>query len=170
MAERQLGRATGKASVRAAARAAPPVAMLQRLKPGGAAFLTEAHIEAAHRLQRDFEKAQLRPRLTRDVARALPSQGAGVPAMAAMAGALDARHRCLSALDAAGPGLADLLFETVCMEHGLADAERSFGWPARSAKAILRLALDRLVAHYGLVSGTRRPGRIEAWQKDIDSV
>ncbi len=120
---------------------------------------------SARRLQGDFERAQLRQRLTRDMATALPraAAGAGAPHHPAAA-ALDAKRRCLDALDAAGPGLGDLLFETICMEHGLVEAERSFGWPARSAKAILSLALDRLVAHYGMASGGRSAGRIELWR------
>jgi hypothetical protein len=157
----------GKRARRAAARTQAPLDSLQRLKAGSDPFLTAFQVDAARRLQRDFERAQLRQRLTRDASQALPGHQAGVHASAAIGvSALDAKRRCLAALDAAGPGLSDLLFETVCMEHGLVEAERAFGWPARSAKAILRLALDRLVVHYGLVSGGRRGGRIEMWRAE----
>lgn len=153
----------------AKARSPSPLEHLQRRGAAGGPFLSDIQIEAGQRLQRDFELSCLRQRLTLDMSQALPGRRAGgVPAELAGVAALDAKRRCLDALDAVGPGLADLLFETVCMEHGLTDSERAFGWPARSAKAILGLALDRLVSHYGLRSGTRRGGRIELWRQADD--
>lgn len=142
-----------------------PLDFLKRHVDGeGRPFLNPLQCEAADRLQRDFERAQLRPRLTRDAGAVLDRRPRLAPSADALnVTALDAKRRCLAALDAAGPGLSDLLFEVVCMARGLNEAERGFGWPQRSGKAILRLALDRLAAHYGLVSGTRRAGRIEAW-------
>ena len=53
-----------------------------------------------------------------------------------------------SALAAVGPGLCDVLWRVACEGEGLSDAERSLGWPARAAKLVLGLALDRLVLHY----------------------
>ena len=79
------------------------------------------------------------------------------------------RMYSLPALEAAGPGLCDLLFDVVCLARGLNEAERGFGWPQRSGKAILRLALDRLAIHYGLISGRRNPGRIEAWRAALEA-
>lgn len=167
MAQREQDTGRNGRRRRTTARAAAPLESLNRLKGERGSFLAPVQIEAARRLQRDFERAHLRQRLTRDLELALPRRGAGLAAPGTTGvSALDAKRRCLAALDAAGPGLADLLFETVCMEHGLVEAERTFDWPARSAKAILRLALDRLVAHYGLESGTRRSGRIELWRND----
>ncbi|BCW90060.1 hypothetical protein sos41_32280 [Alphaproteobacteria bacterium SO-S41] len=145
--------------------ATAPLDFLKRhIETDGTPFLSPLHCEAADRLQTDFERAQLRPRVTRDPSVPLDSTPrAGAGGEHRTASALDAKRRCLAALDAAGPGLSDLLFDVVCTARGLNEAERGFGWPQRSAKTILRLALDRLAAHYGLVSGTRRAGRIEAW-------
>lgn len=150
-------------------RATTPLDALKRLAgPDGRPYLSPEHGAAADRLAADFERAHLRPRLTRDPD-ALPGGGGrSLDADERLGiGALDARRRCLAALDAAGPGLGDLLFDVVCLARGLNEAERGFGWPQRSAKAILRLGLDRLAAHYGLVSGGRRPGRIEAWRERL---
>ncbi len=152
-------------------RAAAPLDALKRLAgPDGRSFLTPEQAAAADRLAEDFERAHLRPRLTRDP-EALPGGAVWVTNTADRlgAGAYDARRRCLAALDAAGPGLGDLLFDVVCVGRGLGEAERGFGWPQRSAKAILRLGLDRLAVHYGLASGRRPPGRIEVWRSALDS-
>jgi hypothetical protein len=147
-------------------RAGSPLAYLKRLEVDGAAFLTPAECEAADRLERDFERAQLRPRLTMEFGGVRVDTARGGQGAAGVS-AIDAKRRCLDALDAAGPGLGDLLFETICMARGLNEAERDFGWPARSGKAIVKIALGRLAQHYGLMSGGRRAGRIEAWREDV---
>jgi hypothetical protein len=107
----------------------------------------------------------MRPRVTTNI-EAL--QGGRVPFVNrtenANVSASDAKRRCLAALDAAGPGLADFLFDVVCLEVGLSDSERQHGLPQRAGKAVLRMALERLAVHYGLQSGTRREGRIDVWR------
>lgn len=146
-------------------RAASALDALARLKDeNGRPYLGDEERQAGARLEADFELAHFRPRLTRDVS--MPGFGElpdSDKEARLSAGALDARTRVMAALDAAGPGLKDVLFETVCLSRGLNEAEASFGWPRRSGKAFVRLGLQRLAAHYGLSSGTRRPGRIEAW-------
>jgi hypothetical protein len=47
---------------------------------------------------------------------------------------------------------------------GLEQAERNGGWPRRSGKVVLQLALERLALHYGF--GGRSgpaPGRVLHW-------
>ncbi len=61
-----------------------------------------------------------------------------------------ARQRFDAAVTAVGPGLSDVLWRVVCMGEGLEVAERALGWPNRAGKLVLKLALDRLAAHYGL--------------------
>ena len=146
-------------------RSGSPLEFLKRHESGGAAFLSAAECEAAERLERDFERAQLRPRMTMDFGAVRVDGRSGAQGSASVS-AIDAKRRCLQALDAVGPGLSDLLFETICMARGLNEAERDFGWPARSGKAIVKIALGRLAHHYGLISGGRRSGRIEAWREE----
>ncbi len=61
---------------------------------------------------------------------------------------LDAKHRFESAIAAAGPGLADILWRIVCAGEGMRDAETALGWPARAGKVVLTLALDRVATFY----------------------
>jgi hypothetical protein len=61
-----------------------------------------------------------------------------------------AKDRIARALADVGPGLKDIL-EHVCFAGtALEAAERSLGLPRRAGKALLKLALGRLAAHYGL--------------------
>jgi hypothetical protein len=111
-------------------------------------------------LRQDFELAQLSPRVTAlwgDEA-AVSTTGrrrSGLPpdGLPAAERVLQARTRLDRALKAAGEGLATILLEVCCLERGLEAAECRLGWPSRSGKVVLRLALARLALHYGL----RRP-------------
>ena len=61
---------------------------------------------------------------------------------------IDAKWRLHAAIDAAGPGLADILWRVVCSGEGMREAETALGWPARAGKLVLTLALDRLANYY----------------------
>ncbi len=59
-----------------------------------------------------------------------------------------AKARFDGAMAEAGKGLSDILWRVVCAGEGLPDAEKSLGWPARSGKLVLKLALDRVAYFY----------------------
>ena len=59
-----------------------------------------------------------------------------------------ARDRVAAALRALGPGLGDVALRCCCYLEGLETAEKRMGWSARSGKIVLRIALQRLKAHY----------------------
>jgi Domain of unknown function (DUF6456) len=72
------------------------------------------------------------------------------------------------ALAAVGPELCGILIDVCCHEKGIEDTEREIGWPVRSGRIVLQLALERLARHYGLApsgqAGTWTPeGRIRSW-------
>ena len=61
---------------------------------------------------------------------------------------IDAKRRFNDAVEAAGPGLSDILWRIVCAGEGMRDAETALGWPARAGKLVLTLALDRVADYY----------------------
>ena len=63
-------------------------------------------------------------------------------------GPQDARVRVAKAMEALGPGLSDIVFRVCCFLEGLETAEKRLGWSARSGKVVLKIALERLAAHY----------------------
>ena len=71
-------------------------------------------------------------------------------------GPQDARSRVAEALEALGPGLSDIVFRVCCFIEGLETAEKRLGWSARSGKVVLKIALERLAAHYRLSRGGER--------------
>jgi hypothetical protein len=113
-------------------------------------MVDERQYAAGERLREDWERAQLPPAVTMKwdsppngrSARAAPEP------LDAGSAQLAAKGRFEAAVEAAGPGLADMLWRIVCAGEGMRDAERALGWPARAGRLVLALALDRVAAFY----------------------
>lgn len=133
-----------------------PVGWLARRKgPDGQPFLSAEEVEAAERLRADFEAAQIGPSVAQDWRKFLTpgDRYSGSPTGARGGeGSAAARERVTKALSVLGPGLADVALRTCCFLEGLEGCERRLGWSARSGKVVLKLALQRLVEHYGLMA------------------
>jgi hypothetical protein len=128
-----------------------PLAVLARLKDrSGAAYLRPAEIRAGERLRADFSFGQLAPRLGVNWQAPITpgAGGAGGGAAGIADSVVAARQRVNHALRAVGPELAGVLVDVCCFLKGLGTVEAERGWPARSAKLLLRTALAALARHY----------------------
>ena len=108
--------------------------------------------EAGERLRADYEMASLGPRVTMCWNTGPAAKGRrGAPAGSDPTMAqIDAKRRFERAISDVGRGLSDVLWRIVCAGESLPGAEKAMGWPARSGRVVLTLALDRLADAYGL--------------------
>ncbi|MGN6692523.1 MAG: DUF6456 domain-containing protein [Sphingopyxis sp.] len=114
-------------------------------------MLTPGQLQAGERLRADYERAGLAARVTMRWDAAPPAKGrGGARASDASLARIDARRRFHAAVDYVGPGLADICWRVICAGEALGGAEKAMGWPARSGKLVLGLALDRLARFYGV--------------------
>lgn len=110
-------------------------------------------VEAGERLRRDYEVAQLGPRVTMQYDRVRVDNGgwgSGGDGTDPSHAHLAAKRRFDAAIAAAGSGLSDILWRVICAGEAIPAAERALGWPGRAGRLVLGLALDRLADHYGL--------------------
>ena len=110
--------------------------------------LSDRQFDAGERLRADWEQAQLAPGTTMrwDVVRI---KGAGGErGLNPTERQIAAKARFDGAVTAAGSGLSDVLWRVVCAGEALPDAEKQLGWPVRSGKLVLKLALDRVAEFY----------------------
>lgn len=129
-----------------------PLSQLARLKGrDGSPFLAQQEREAGERLRSDFTRGQMLPRLGANweapVATGRRDGGPGGVADLTDA-ALAARLRVERALVAVGPELSGILVDMCCFLKGVETVEFERGWPARSAKLMLKTALAALARHY----------------------
>jgi hypothetical protein len=103
--------------------------------------------DAGEALRADYERAQLAPSVTMrwDPVRIKTT---GERGLAPGERQIAARQRFDGAIRAAGKGLEDILWRVVCAGEALPDAEKSLGWPARSGKLVLKIALERVADFY----------------------
>jgi len=129
-----------------------PLDWLRRRKAAdGRAFLSDVECDAGERLQRDFMMGQMSARVTTRLDAFSGSTRQGVwqdGELSLDERACDARQRFRAALKAVGPEFADVLIEVCCFEKGLEDVERLKGWPRRSGKVVVQMALRALARHY----------------------
>lgn len=115
-------------------------------------LVTARQFEAGERLRADYETAALGPRVTMrwDPSPAAQRRGAPGEPLDPTLVQISAKRRFDEAVAAAGPGLADIMWRVICAGEALSGAERGLGWPTRSGKLVLTLALDRAANYYGL--------------------
>ncbi len=171
LAQRQIATELGRASVTVDEAESPLAWLARRRGRDGRALIAPHQLQAGERLRADFTRAHLMPRTTSNWSSPIASGrrgGGGERAATFTETMVAARQRVHQALDTVGPELAGLLLDVCCFLKRLEEVERERAWPARSAKVVLQLALDRLARHYGYDGEARGRGRrsIRTWLAD----
>lgn len=163
LAEKQVATELGRASVMVDEAESPLAWLARRRGRDGRALIEPHQLQAGERLRADFTCAHLMPRTTSNWSSPISSGRSGTGDNRAGTFTdtmIAARQRVHLALDAVGPEFAGLLLDVCCFLKGIEDIERERLWPARSAKVVLQLALDRLARHYGYAAQAK--GRAQA--------
>jgi Domain of unknown function (DUF6456) len=124
----------------------------------GRPLISEAQFDAGERLRADFTYGSMMPSVTSRWTPVAAGTSPGTRAdreLELQDGQLRARERFRSALAAVGPEFSSILVDVCCHLKGLEEIERHSGWPQRSAKIVLLLALSALARHYGFVPSSR---------------
>jgi len=118
---------------------------LARLHARG--HLPERLLDAGEKLRADYERSALSASITMrwDPVRV---KSTGERGLSPSERQIAARQRFNGAITAAGKGLEDILWRVVCAGEALPDAEKSLGWPTRSGKLVLKIALERVADFY----------------------
>jgi len=145
-----------------------PLARLALGKAGAPAFLAPHQFEAGERLRRLIERAHMVQRITMSydaarVASEAPGAGGDIDDMA-----LDARRELAGVLEQLPRDCAGVLLDVCGYLKGLQQVETERQWPRRSAKLVLRIALEQAARHYGLAATATGPtsSRKHAWVPD----
>lgn len=112
--------------------------------------LTDRQYYAGEKLREAYEAASLGPRVTMRWENTPMTRGkrsASAPA-AASDRLISAKERFDAAIDVLGCDLADIAWRVICAGEGVSIAEKAMGWPSRSGKLVLGIALNRLANHY----------------------
>ncbi len=132
----------------------PLLWLSRRRGPDGKCLISAEQLQAASRLQNDFLQSTMRPRMTIDLTAPPANKQAGRQphdGLLMNERALAARMRLGRALKALGPELAEITMKVCCHMRGLTQAENALGWPKRSGKIVLGIALTQLARHYHII-------------------
>ena len=142
---------------RATATESPVAVLARRRDKDGRAFLDADLVASAERLREDFELARIGVPPGQGWEEMLASGVPGGTRRAAGDTPRTARERVAAALADLGPGLGDVVLRCCCYLEGVETTEQRMGWSARSGKIVLRIALQRLKAHYAETYGKYAP-------------
>jgi hypothetical protein len=168
LAERQIETEHGRSRVTVDESESPLAWLARRRGRDGRAMIEPHQLQAGERLRAEFTRAQMMPRTTSNWASPISTGRRGERAGAFTETIIAARQRVRHALDGVGPEFAGVLLDVCCFLKRLEGIERERAWPARSAKVVLQLALDRLARHYGFaqVARGRHHAAIRTWLAD----
>jgi hypothetical protein len=112
--------------------------------------LTQRQFQAGELLRDDYEAAAIGPKITMNWENIPCSrERRSAPSITHSSERVYcAKDRFDGAIAAMGRDLADIAWRVICAGEGIAYAERTMAWPARSGKLVLKIALDRLAEYY----------------------
>jgi hypothetical protein len=152
-----------------------PLMWLARRKDGQGQPLLEAHhVAAGEKLRADYETACMSPRVTANWNAALTASDrsrlrAGPRDPFPMSErVIAARERVWRALKPLAAEQAEIVLRVCCLSQGLEAAEQALNWPRRSARLILRMALEQLARFYNIPprdAHKRGDGARPAWRR-----
>lgn len=170
LAERVIDTGDGAQTVTLDEAESPLAWLARRRGRDGRAMVAPHQVLAGERLRADFTRAHMMPRTTANWSSPISSgrREAGDSAGDFTVAMIASHQRVNQALEAVGPEFSGLLLDLCCFLKGLEDIERERGWPARSAKVVLQLGLDRLARHYGYMAQAKGRGAtpIRTWLAD----
>ncbi len=114
--------------------------------------LTDRQFDGGEKLRADWERANLAPKITMNwnIVPLTGGHSAAPDMLNATETQIAARQRFDDAIDYLGNDLSDIAWRIICAGEGVPAAEKNLGWPARSGKLVLKIALDRLANFYRL--------------------
>lgn len=165
LSTREIMTAEGVARVLVDDSESPLAWLARRTGRDGLPMINANQFMAGEKLRADFTRGQLTPRVTSNWGAPTGRSQAGAMAGEMTDAVVASRQRVRLALQACGPEFSGLLMDVCCFLRGLEEVERGRGWPPRSAKVVLQLALDRLARHYGLDRAASGKGdaQIRTW-------
>lgn len=115
-------------------------------------LIDQRQFDAGEKLRADWERANLAPSLTMRWDAAPRSGGfrGGGDHLEPTERQAAARQRFDAAITALGRDLNDIAWRVICSGEAMPVAEKALGWPVRSGRLVLRMALDRLADFYRL--------------------
>lgn len=114
--------------------------------------LSDRQFDAGEKLRADWERAHLAPRVTMrwDPTPVGGTKHPGPGVLDETEAQIFAKQRFADAIGHLGSDLSDIAWRIICGGEGTPLAEKNLGWPARSGKLVLKIALDRLADFYRL--------------------
>lgn len=116
--------------------------------------LTDRQFDAGEKLRYDWERANLSPNITMrwDATSSISNCWSSPDRLTLTELQIVSKQRFDQALSSIGKDLCDISWRVICAGEGVPTAERNLGWPVRSGKLVLKIALDRLADFYRLPS------------------
>lgn len=142
----------------------PLARLASRKDKYGKTWLNADEFQAGERFRRDFERAQLQPRISANWEASVADVARGSSIVEDLSDfAIDAKTRITKAIEYLGPELSQIILDICGFLKGLETVESENGWPPRSAKLQLRTALRCLMIHYGMNIRNNKQAEIRYW-------